>query len=142
LNGETFHYAKGMPGEGLNGNQSAVFLGDDYPIVGRAGMVIIALSAASALAFAYGVIEYIRCVRDPNNDAMGQAMAVWIPISWGFVGLVPALGAAGLVIVNYARLGWLTRLIGLTPAALLLILLLPVVLLVVVLWIQAFFSNH
>jgi hypothetical protein len=80
-------------------------------------------------------------VRDPDNDAMEQAMAVWIPAFWGFVGLMPALGAGGLVIVDYARLDCLTRLIGLTPAALLLILLFPVIRVRVVLWVQDFFSN-
>jgi hypothetical protein len=101
-------------------------------------MVILALSAASALIFAYGVNNYLRCMRDPANDAMGRGMAPWIPISWGLIALVPALGAAGSVLVYYDRLDWPTRLIGLIPA----ILLLVPLLLLSLLWVILFFMKH
>src|SRR5262245_17988648 len=88
-------------------------------------MLITILSAISVIAFAVGVRDYLRSQRDPQNDAMGQAMALWIVVFWAAVGFIPAVIAAGMTIARYTKLDGLTRLIGLLPAGVLLILLLP-----------------
>jgi hypothetical protein len=77
------------------------------------------------LAVAIGIRDYVRCQRDPHNDPMGRAMALWIVVFWAAVGLIPALVAAGLTVAGYTRLDPLTRVVGLAPAAGLLILVLP-----------------
>jgi hypothetical protein len=70
-----------------------------------------ALSTASALVFAYGVIDYRRSAREPFTE--------WGMVVFAGIGLVPALVAAGLVIIRYNALDGLTRLIGLAPVVLL-----------------------
>jgi Flp pilus assembly pilin Flp len=88
-------------------------------------MLIMGFSAVAVLTLAYGVHNYLRCLHDPANDAMGRAMALWIVLFWAAMGLIPALIAAVLVITRYSRLdGWM-RLIGLLPSGILLALLVP-----------------
>jgi len=74
-------------------------------------MIIIGLSAASMMALVWGVIQYRR--------AKGLPFMEFILVIGAGIGLIPALCAAGLTVIRYAKLDGWTRLIGLAPAVLL-----------------------
>jgi hypothetical protein len=79
--------------------------------MGLGRIIIMALSATSALVFAYGVISYRWSAREPFTE--------WCMVGFAGIGLVPALVAAGLVVIRYDTLDGLTLLIGLAPVVLL-----------------------
>jgi hypothetical protein len=95
--------------------------------MGRVVMAVILLSLASAMVFGFGIVRYCWMMRKSSGDGPTQAMLGWVVIFWAAIGLVPALCAAGLTVARFGELSWLTRLVGLVPAH---VMLIPVLLVV------------
>jgi hypothetical protein len=84
-------------------------------------MAINFLSLASVIVFGFGILRYCRMMRKSSGDGPTQAMLGWVVIFWSAIGVVPALCAAALTVARFGELSWLTRLVGLVPAVVLLI---------------------
>jgi hypothetical protein len=90
-------------------------------------MLILILSSGSILAFALGILGNLRNLRAIYREEFGPLSFGCVVVAWSGVCLVPALGAAGLVVARYDELDAFTRLLGLAPPVLLLLVILSVV---------------